>query len=506
MTPVFALKELVARLHREQHKIQDLLSSLSFALRSLNNLNQFLELIPLMASRVTDADGGALILFKPNGQMRLERLHCQDGHQCNDIRKALEAATRQITASLSSSSTGPMMFHKATAALDTQVSHHLGADIHLFGTAILVKNAERGRLYVFSRDPDYAWTETRQKLVRLVADQTAVAIENDELTVELRKKERLDRELEIGAEIQLQLLPRKFPKIQGLELTARCKTANRVGGDYYDFIPASYGQYRSQKSETPKDEAKRDEESQSSGKWSFAIGDVMGKGVPAGLIMTMLRGMLRAEVLNGHSPAKILQHLNRVMYADLENSNRFVTLFYSEYDPQTRILSYSNAAHNPPLLWQAATQSIRRLDTLGMLIGLDPDTEYEDARIQLYPGDILIYYTDGFTEAANRNGERFEEENLNRFFQWACQHCDTPQAILEYLFEQVQLFTGTTNHTGDDMTLIVIQVQPTEGEESASSLTRLTTLSKSPNPVPPAQFGTSVKTHSSVVLPNLDVR
>src|SRR6476661_6613513 len=96
-TPVFALKELVARLHREQHKIQDLLSSLGFALRSFNNLNQFLELIPLMATRVTDADASALILFKQNGQVRLERLHCQEGQVCHEIRKALETATRQIT-------------------------------------------------------------------------------------------------------------------------------------------------------------------------------------------------------------------------------------------------------------------------------------------------------------------------------------------------------------------------------------------------------------------------
>src|ERR687886_485667 len=97
-TPVSALKELVAHLHREQHKIQDLLSSLGFALRSFNNLNQFLELIPLMAARVTDADGGALILFKPNGQIRLERLHCQEGQVCHDIRKAIEKATREVTA------------------------------------------------------------------------------------------------------------------------------------------------------------------------------------------------------------------------------------------------------------------------------------------------------------------------------------------------------------------------------------------------------------------------
>jgi sigma-B regulation protein RsbU (phosphoserine phosphatase) len=451
ITPVFALKELVARLNREQHKIQDLLSSLGFALRSFNNLNQFLELIPLMASRVTDSDGGALVLYKPNGQVRLERLHCQDSRWSQDLRRALESATRQITASSTTANPDESgaLSPAVTAALDHQISHHLGTEIQLFGTAILVKNAERGRLYVFSRDPEYVWTETRQKLVRLVADQTAVAIENDELTVELRKKERLDRELEIGAEIQLRLLPRQCPKIQGIELAARCKTANRVGGDYYDFIPASYDQVKSKR-----------EEGLESGRWSLAIGDVMGKGVPAGLIMTMTRGMLRAEVLNGHSPARILQHLNRVMYADLENSNRFVTLFYSEYDPKTRILSYSNAAHNPPLLWQAATNTIKRLDTLGMLIGLDADTQYQDAQISLHPGDTLIYYTDGFTDAANQHGDRFDEENLTQSFQWACQHCEEPQAILEYLFAQVQTFSEPNTRNADDMTLIVMQIQP----------------------------------------------
>jgi phosphoserine phosphatase RsbU/P len=449
ITPVFALKELVSRLHREQNKIQDLLSSLGFALRSFKNLNQFLELTPLIASRVTDADGGALVLFKPNGQMRLERLHCQDSHQCQDIRRALEAATRQLTAAATPAPGKVVVpFPNLTAALDHHVTHSLGSEVQFFGTAILAKSTERGRLYVFSRDPEYTWTETRQKLVRLVADQTAVAIENDELTVELRKKERLDRELEIGAEIQLQLLPRQCPKIKGIELAARCQTANRVGGDYYDFIPANYDQIRSRKSGRSE-----------SGRWSIAIGDVMGKGVPAGLIMTMLRGMLRAEVLNGHTPARILQHLNHVMYGDLENSNRFVTLFYSEYNSETHTLSYSNAAHHPPLIWQAETDTIKRLDTLGMLIGLDMDTRYHDAQVQLHPGDTIIYYTDGFTDAADQNGNRFDEENLIQAFHWACHHCDSPQAILDHLFNQVQQFIGFDRHNEDDMTLIVLQVQ-----------------------------------------------
>lgn len=440
ITPVVALKELVARLHREQHKIQDLLSSLGFALRSFSNLNQFLELIPLMATRVTDADGGALFLYKPNGQITLERLHWQDSRERKSIRKALETATSQLSfAAVNAHLTG------SPAILDDQMQRYLEPDIQLFGTTILVKHTERGRLYVFSREREYTWTETRQKLVRLVADQTAVAIENDELSVELRKKERLDRELEIGAEIQLRLLPRQCPTIPGVSLAARCQPANRVGGDYYDFIPTNHNPTQPQL------------EANEFSPWSLVIGDVMGKGVPAALIMTMTRGMLRGEVLNGHSPGTILHHLNRVMYADLENSHRFVTLFYSEYDPQTRILSYSNAAQTPPLLWRAATKTIQRLDTLGMLIGLDINSQYEDAQIRLESGDTLIYYTDGFTDAANQNGDRFEEDNLIAAFSWACHHHQSPQEILDYLFAQIEKFIGTTSDRGDDMTLIVFQ-------------------------------------------------
>ena len=390
VTPVVALKELVSRLHREQNKIQDLLSSLGFALRSFNNLNQFLELIPLMATRVTDAEGSALFLYKPNGQIRLEQLHWQDSQQRKNIRKALETASSQITL-LANSGSATI----STRILDDQMHAVLGPDVQIFGTAILVKHTERGWLYVLSRDPEYSWTETRQKLVRLVADQTAVAIDNDELSVELRKKERLDQELEIGAEIQRRLLPRQCPNIPGLSLAARCKPANHVGGDYYDFIPTNQNQLQSQLQTSPENAS-----------WGLVVGDVMGKGVPAGLIMTMLRGMLRGEVLHGNSPAGILQNLNRVMYADLENSHRFVTMFYSEYDPQTRILSYSNAAHNPPLWWHAATKTVSQLDTLGMLIGLDANSEYENAQAQLEVGDRVIYYTDGLTDAAAAGGDR----------------------------------------------------------------------------------------------------
>jgi phosphoserine phosphatase RsbU/P len=447
---ISALQTLVDRLHREQNKIQNLLSSLGFALRSFNNLNQFLELTPLMAARVADADGGALILFKKDGQIRLEQLHCQEGQSCQDIRQALEIITRQLTTNQRQDfalTDKNNQISQRIASLDEEVKSHIGSEIRLFSTPILVKNEQRGRLYIFSYDPQYTWNSTRRKLVQLVADQTAVAIANNELTLELRKKERQDRELEIASEIQLHLLPSQCPKIKGLQLAASCRTANRVGGDYYDFIPANYDK-------NPNSES----EEQSNLPWSIVIGDVMGKGVPAGLIMTMARGMLRAEILNRHSPARILEHLNRVMYADLENSNRFLTLFYSEYNPKTHVLSYGNAAHNPPLLWKAQTKKIELLDAWGMLVGLDAESNYEEAQVQLAVGDTIMYYTDGLTDAMNPQGDRFDEKNLHQSFEWACHHFSSAQDILDYLFDRIFHFVGEGKPHGDDMTLVILKV------------------------------------------------
>ena len=458
-TSVYALKELVSRLQREQFKIQDLLSSLGFALRSLNNLNQFLELIPMMASRVTDASGGALVMCQPNGELRLEHLHCLGAADCGDVRMALEMATRQVTASLTAANRvegeAAALTNATMVSLDRQACRYLGPGFQIFGTAIIVQNVERGRLYVFSEEGDYTWSETRQKLVRLVADQTAVAVENNELTRELRHKERLDRELELGAEIQAQLLPRQCPTIEGIDLAARCHTATKVGGDYYDFIPTSYEQLRNPDSPASQEQP-----------WNFAIGDVMGKGVPAGLMMTMLRGMLRAEVLNNHSPGELLQHLNWVMRTDLESSNRFVTLFCAQYDPRTQVLSYGNAAHNPPLLWQAATSKVTRLDADGMLLGLDMDTHYQENQLQLQSGDTVIYYTDGFTEAAGNSGQRFDEDNLIESFNWACRNLSSADEILDYLFKTLQRFVGSHREAEDDTTLVVMRVtQPAEFQQ-----------------------------------------
>ena len=453
-TPVLALKELVASLHREQKKIQDLLSSLSFALRSFNNLNQFLELIPLMVARVTDAEGGALILYNKKNQVNLEQIYCHNHESREQILLSFQSTVKEINSYYRRHKRNPQKYplnESFPVFVENKFEQKFGSWLKVFSCPILIKNVEEGRLFVFSKDHDYSSNNTRRKLAQLVADQTSVAIANHRLTVKLRSKERQDRELEIASEIQLQLLPRKFPQIKGLDVAAKCQTANRVGGDYYDFIPMNYDQW---------DHSSHHKKEAPNQPWSIVIGDVMGKGVPAGLIMTMTRGMLRAEVLNRHSPSRVLSHLNRVMFADLENSHRFVTLFYSEYDPQTNILRFANAAHNPPLLWREGESHLIRLDTDGMLIGLQPNSAYQEDALQLRINDTILYYTDGLTDAVNQNNQRFDEDNLVACFEVACRRFQRSEDILNYIFREIKKFIGYGQTNNDDITLIVIKYHP----------------------------------------------
>jgi sigma-B regulation protein RsbU (phosphoserine phosphatase) len=260
----------------------------------------------------------------------------------------------------------------------------------------------------------------------------------------MRQHHRLDQQLNIGGEIQAQLLPDRCPVIEGVELAARCRPAFQVGGDYYDFIPTK-----------PQLTGKRREQ----GRWALVMGDVMGKGIPAGLLMTLLRGMLRAEVLTGLPPDRILHDLNQLAQEDLAHSNRFVTLFYSEYDPRSRLLRFSNAAHNPPLIWRRQGHTVERLDAPGLLIGLQPDADYGCEQVLLEPGDVLLFYTDGVTEASGLGGERFDEERLMRSLLAICKLGVGAQEILDQLFARLDRFVGPGRQLEDDASVVVMKVK-----------------------------------------------
>ena len=436
LTATASLRQLLDSLVREQRSNQELLVSLGFALRSFTNLNRFLELVPVVAARLVGVEGALLVPFQGDGRLWADQIQMLPGVRSASLLQTLSQHEPGRSAGFGSDD-------DLVLALDRLVQGQLGS-AGMFATSVVARGRQRGRLYVFEPKGSLVWSDVHRRQVQLVADLTGVAIENDQMLQEARRHERVDRQLSIGAEIQAQLLPDHCPVIEGVELAARCRPAFQVGGDYYDFIPTR-----------PELIGRRRER----GRWALVMGDVMGKGVPAGLLMTMLRGMLRAEVLSGLPPDRILHDLNQLALEDLSQSHRFVTLFYSDFDPRTRRLRFANAAHNPPLIWRAQQRTISRLDAPGLLIGLQPEADYGTGSVVLEPGDVLLYYTDGVTEAPGITGDRFDEARLIRSLESACRSGSGSQGILDQLFDRLDRFVGADRQLEDDASMVVLKVR-----------------------------------------------
>jgi sigma-B regulation protein RsbU (phosphoserine phosphatase) len=214
-------------------------------------------------------------------------------------------------------------------------------------------------------------TAQRAALGRVVQDQA------DELA----------KEMELAAEVQRRLLPSYPPSVPGFELAARMYPAKAVGGDYYDFM------------EMP------------NGKLGFAIGDVSGKGVSAGLFMPAVRIALRANVGREARVEQTMEMANRVMY-ELTDEERFVSLFYGVLDITSRHLCYANAGHHPPLLFRAHSREADWLETGGPVLGLLSDVRFESGSTDLLSGDLFVLYTDGVVEAHNPDGKEFSRDRL----------------------------------------------------------------------------------------------
>jgi sigma-B regulation protein RsbU (phosphoserine phosphatase) len=277
------------------------------------------------------------------------------------------------------------------------------------------------------------FTRTDIQLLDSVATQTALALENSHLSgqiaVELAERERMNRELEIAREVQQRLFPQKTPSIPGIEIAGYCRPALGVGGDYYDYFALGDGSL------------------------GIAIGDVSGKGFPAALLMASLRASLRAQTMRGGCDlAAIIQTINTLAY---EGSavNKYATFYYGQFSPESRLLSYVNAGHEPPLIFRG--DSVIRLETGGLVVGLLPCVQYEQGTFTLEPGDILVALTDGISEAMNVSDEEWGVENLIR----CVQSCGTVACgdIIERVIASADAFSaGAKQH--DDMTLIVARI------------------------------------------------
>jgi sigma-B regulation protein RsbU (phosphoserine phosphatase) len=262
---------------------------------------------------------------------------------------------------------------------------------------------------------------------RLEMDFTArVCI--DHYSAEQRR--RLEAELELSRKLQKALLPQQLPEISNLEVAAFSQPAEIVGGDYFDFFRFHDGTH------------------------GFAIADVMGKGLPASMLMASLQASLRILAPEHDSPAAVVQRLNALFCHNI-HLIKFITLFLGSYDPETRVLKYCNAGNNPPLLFRREKQATQWLQPTGAAIGLAESFTFKMETVTLAPGDIFVLYTDGFTEAMNAAKEEFNEGRLAELVQQQAEL--TPQELIREMRLALQEFTGAKS-SQDDVTIVAGKV------------------------------------------------
>jgi serine phosphatase RsbU (regulator of sigma subunit)/dihydrofolate reductase len=278
------------------------------------------------------------------------------------------------------------------------------------------------------------------------------------LAEEALSRAKLEREVEIAREVQERLFPQTFPKIAGIEIAARCRPAQAVGGDYYDLISVR-DQSLAEAEPVPIDDVTSapGTTAHACDRLGIAIGDISGKGMSAALLMASLHASLRAQTLRGAGSLDIkMANVNRLLY-EASGSNRYATFFYAELDCGSRTLQYVNGGHNPPavLRKEGGGWRVFRLEDGGPVVGLFAGAAYQQQVLQLFPGDILLGFTDGISEAMNAAENEWGEE---RMIAEAQAHADLNAAeLLQSLFRAADAFAaGAPQH--DDMTLIVLRL------------------------------------------------
>ena len=238
----------------------------------------------------------------------------------------------------------------------------------------------------------------------------------------------LQNELRVAHEMQQSILPKTFPDKPEYQVFGNMEPAREVGGDFFDIINLENNCV------------------------GLAIADVSDKGVPAALFMMSSRTLMKGAAIGRSNPAEVLSEVNNLLQED-NDAAMFVTVFYAEFNPANRVLSYANGGHNPPIVVHADGSSTVLPQTNGIALGIMPDIEYEQNSVTLSPGDALVLYTDGVTEAMNAQNEEFEMGRLCAVLSEHCS-CDVRE-INQAIFQAVQAFAGDMPQF-DDMTCMTL--------------------------------------------------
>ena len=240
----------------------------------------------------------------------------------------------------------------------------------------------------------------------------------------------LQNELDVASKMQQSILPTSFPQLPSCEVYGHMEAAREVGGDFFDVI------------------------SLDNGRLGLAIADVSGKGVPAAMFMMSSRTLLKGTAIGiPHHPGKVLREVNDLLTQD-NDSLMFVTIFYGVYDPATGTLTYANGGHNPPLIVHSDGSSMELPQTNGVALGVMDGMEYEQSTVTLEPGDTVVFYTDGVSEAMNSVNEEFGMDRFGKVF--ANAPPSDAVAANRVVFEAVHQFADGTPQS-DDITCLTLR-------------------------------------------------
>jgi len=307
--------------------------------------------------------------------------------------------------------------------------NHAGS---LLGIPLLSGEQVMGMLFAV-KNIDYGFLADDRVLLSMFANNAAIAIENSRLVKESLEKEKYEQELKIAHEAQMKLLPTRMPEVANLNVEAICITANEVGGDYYDFINFK------------------------SNKLGVIVGDVSGKGAEAAFYMAEAKGIIESLSKVYLSPRKLLIEANKILFHALDKRT-FISLLYGIFDFNKQIFHFCRAGHCPLIYWSVKEEEIFLIEPPGLALGLDEGDNFEkilvEEKIKYRNGDLLIFYTDGVTEARNQEQEEFEEERLCDVIVENCQK--DAVGIKNAVLEKIKEFVGDQSQH-DDLTMVILK-------------------------------------------------
>jgi sigma-B regulation protein RsbU (phosphoserine phosphatase) len=416
----------VARAAREGDLLA-LISKVGITLLSSSTLEQTLEQIVALVFEAVPADRCLLMMRDVHSEemkVAVARLRDRVGEvgEIRVSRNVMDEVVIRGKSVLTSDAQHDPRFASGTVVLQgvrSVLAVPLGVSEKVFGI-----------IYADSPIAEGRFTEDHLKVLTTLASVAAIRVENARLVEARFQQERLERELQLAMEIQQRFQPTAPPVVPGYEFQGISFPCYEIGGDYYDFI-------------------KRDD-----GRLVIALGDVSGKGTAAALLMSSLHASIHAQTGSHDTLVETISAVNRYL-ADNIPSNRFVTLFYAELDPESGTLSFLNAGHNPPLIVHAAG-TVEQLASGGLPLGIKADADYREGRTTLQPGDVLVIYSDGVTEAASPNGEEF---GPTRLYEVVSRNVESSAAGIRDRIESALTKFSQGTQAADDITLVIAKRQ-----------------------------------------------